>query len=475
MSISKFFNKTFFRIASLMVILASVGLLFVGCGQSKFSDGPDSSDVVTGNGGLAVTKGDYLYFVNGYKGIDDVADTNHEGRVEQSAIYRVKLDSEGKVTENTQYDENGDVIFDKTKSLKNVELLASKVAGFEYTHLYIFGDYLYYTSPNHMRDKSGTIMSKYLNFYRVKIDHSGSSELIYSSDSEGSEVDFTMYQVDDIAYAVILDGEKLVIINNNVKNNSRQNKVIETDNVNSVSLPKYSSSSEEIRDIDRAIYYTVTDDDDSTTVALKKYDLSKAESSDVYLSEGESYEVKGTMGDYLYYTKTVTGSNTHIYASNLKGDIVEVSQQSYGSSAQIQAFALTDKPYETSILYTDGSSTFYKVADGTAVKFLSSNIISNIVKVEGDYVYYLNSSSLYRVNYTLASQTGTAMIPSGTTAKGDAVNNFSIDGQRVYYFVKYTDNYYMHYKIAGTPVSEIDQSDYQHFVGKLLEADYVSE
>ncbi len=87
----------------------------------------------------------------------------------------------------------------------------------------------------------------------------------------------------------------------------------------------------------------------------------------------------------------------------------------------------------------------------------------------------MSDSSLYRVDFTKADQTGTAMIPSGVTAKGDIVNNFSVDGDKIYFFVKYTNNYYLHYANYGATTSEIDQSVYTHFVGKLLEEDYVSE
>jgi len=475
MSVSKIFNNTFFKIACVFAIIATVGLLFAGCGLSRLGDGPSQDDMVTGNGSLAVTKGDYLYFVNGYKSIDDIGDTNHYGKVEQAAIYRVKLDGEGKVIDDTQNGNTGNTRFSKTNEPKNVDIIAPKVAGFEYTKLYIFGDYLYYATPNHLRDKSGTIMSKYINIYRVRLDRAGSNDLIYSSDSENTSFSWTMHQIGDVAYMTILDGEKLVVVGHNTKGSDFTQNVVAEEHVSSSSMPTYSRSTDVVSDIDKKIYFTVEDHDDSTTTVLKSYDLVENKASDVYTSKGESYEVKGTNGDYLYYVKTVTGANAKIFANNFVDDEIEVSAQAYGSSADIRSFAMTGKKYETSILYSDGTNSYYKIAGQTAVKFLASDIISKIVKVEGNFVYYLSDSSLYRVDFTKADQTGTAMIPSGVTAKGDIVNNFSVDGDKIYFFVKYTNNYYLHYANYGATTSEIDQSVYTHFVGKLLEEDYVSE
>ena len=474
MSVSKIFNNTFFKIACVFAIIATVGLLFAGCGLSKLGDGPNRDDVVTGNGGLAVTKGDYLYFVNGYKGIDDIGDTNHYGKVEQSAIYRVKLDGEGKVTEDTKYDDEGKVKFDKTKAIKNVDIIAPKVAGFEYTKLYIFGDYLYYSTPNHLRDKSGTIMSKYINIYRVRLDRAGSNDLIYSSDSENTSFSWTMHQVGDVAYMTILDGEKLVVVGHNTKGADFTKNVVAEEHVATATMPSYSKSTDVVSDVDKKIYFTVEDHDDSTTIVLKSYDLVENKTSDIYTSKGEKYEVKATNGDYLYYIKTVVGSDAKIFATNFE-ETIKVSAQSYGSDADIRSIAMTGKKYESSILYSDGTNSYYKIANQTAVKFLSSDIISKIVKIEGNYVYYLNDSSLYRVDFTKADQTGKAMIPSGVTAKADIVNNFSVDGDKIYFYVKYTNNHYLHYVNYGATTSEIDQSAYTHFVGKLLAEDYVSE
>lgn len=476
MSISRVFNKTFIKIAFFCAIVACVGFLFAGCGLGKLSGGPDKSDVVTGNGSLAVQKGDYLYFVNGYRDTSAVEDTNHYGNVEQSAIFRVKLD-EGRVTEKEpELDDDGEEIFDETLGLQNIDILVPKVAGFEQAKLFIFGEFLYYATPNHLKNGAGEIMSKYLHIYRVRLDRAGGNDLVYSSDSETASVQWTMHQIDDTVFMTILDGEKLVVVDINGAN-FRANTVAEE--VTTASMPKYTSSTQTIKNIDKSIYFTQHDEDNSSQSTLKKYTLLDKKTDTVFDEENVKYEIKNTMGDHLYYTRAVSiqpGFEAKVCAMSSTGTVSTISNQSVGSDKDIREYTVTSSTQDLGILYTDGTSTYYKKqADSSAIKVLGSNILDKIVTIQGDEVYYVAESSLYKVNYTLANQTGKAVIPTGVTAKGDIANNFSVNGDKIYFFVKYTENYYMHYVDYGVTTSETDFSAYTHFVGKLLPADYVAE
>ena len=160
MTFSKSLSKTILKIGLAFAMILVVTLCFSACGGlGRFNDNPDANAVVYGNGGLAVQKGEYLYFVNGYINTADVGETNNYGDIDQSAIYRVKLTG-GKVVEtNVEYDEDGNLKVDKTQAINDVDIIVPKVAGFEYSDLYIFGDYLYYTTPNNKKDNSGNILT----------------------------------------------------------------------------------------------------------------------------------------------------------------------------------------------------------------------------------------------------------------------------------------------------------------------------
>lgn len=481
--------STLFKHSTLCVAVFAVCVFcFAACGGlGKLADNPAPNDVVIGNGGLAVQKGDYLYFVNGYQDTSSVGDSNKEGKVTHTAIYRAKLNA-GKVTEKnpTTYDEDGKEKVDKTQALENVELLVSKVAGFEYANLYIFGDYLYFTTPNHLKNGNQEVLSSKLNFCRTKLDRSGGIELIYSTEEDNANVSMTMYSVDGIAYQIIKDGEmlKLFTFDGNKKSDTTL-----SEDAHEVALPSYANSNDSVYAIDRKVYFTEHMEEGKTGTILKAYDLSTNQTSDVFNSEGETYEIKGTSGNYLYYTKataTNPGLSATVYALNagyfedkITNSPIQVSaipvSSSTDTSPRIASYSLVSADMGVAILYYDGTNTCFKRASDTAGIVVASgtNALEKLVEVKGDEIYYIADSTLKKLKYTEANQTAVAVIPTTDTPKADIAKNFDVDGNNVFYLVQHTTNYYLHYTNSTIPDDNDTETNYNHFVGVLLEEDYL--
>ena len=109
--------------------LVMVSLLLCSCGFTPLSAMPALEDKVVGNGGVAVQKGDYVYFVDTV--VDATAltkDDNTYNKVSEACIYRTKL-------------VNGELDLDEKGILKSKELVVPKVVGFANTGLYIFDNY----------------------------------------------------------------------------------------------------------------------------------------------------------------------------------------------------------------------------------------------------------------------------------------------------------------------------------------------
>lgn len=474
--------STFFKHSTLCLAVFAVAMFgFAGCGGlGKLPENPNANDVVVGNGGLAVQKGDYLYFVNGYMNTTEVLDTNNYGSVQHTAIYRVKLNA-GKVVEKNPaiYHEDGCVETDETMELNDIDVFVPKVAGFEYANLYIFGDYLYFTTPNHLKDGKQEVLSKKLNFYRTKLDRSGSLELIYSTEQDNSNVAMTIYEVDGVVYQIVRDGSVLKVFS--FENGRKAEKTL-SEKTNEVALPSYQNSNDQVYDIDKKIYFTENMEDGKTGTILKAYDLSTKETSDVFNNEEETYVIKGTKGNYLYYTKAVAtnpGLSATIYAidSTLKNPIqvssIQVSTSS-SDSPRIASYSLVSSEQGVAVIYYDGTDTYFKRANQTNGTLVASgvNVLENLVEINGDYVYYIADSALKCIKYTEAGQTATTPIPASETARTDLAANFDVDGNNVFYFVQHNEaNYYLHYTNANLTNDEGEQ--YFHFVGHLLESDYV--
>ncbi len=469
-------SKSIKTIALCTLMLLVVVFGFAACALPRLTDNPGTDDIVTGNGGIAVQKGDYLYFTNGYVNTADVGDTNEYGNIDVSAIYRVKL-TDGRVTEkNVEYNDEGVKKVDKTQALNDIEIIVPKVAGFEYSDLYIFGDYIYYTTPNHLRDREQTVLSNQLNFYRTRLDRSGSNELLYTSLADNTSVSMTMYEVDGVVYQIILDDQTLMVIS--IDENNRVTKTEVSDTVNDASMPKYANSTDEINAIDHKIYYTEPMENEGVGTTLKAFDLATKESTTIYNNYDETYVVIGTRGNYLYFTLATSsnpGSSAHIYAvaNDNFNNKVKISDRPVSDDG-ITAYQLVSQENSLAILYTDGTKTYFKRANADSIVIASSDILTNVVAVQGDTIYYIANSTLNSLVYTSAGNTAnSSLIPSADTPKSDIAKNFDIDGTRVFYFVQYTENYYMHY--VDSSIVDLDTNEtYYHFIGSLIEADYLN-
>ncbi len=122
------------------------------CGYTFTPLGGDfAAGDVSSNGGFVVEKGNYVYFINGVE--SNTADNTY-GSVVKGALMRIsKIDlKEGK----------GD---------KAETVVPSLMVAADYTSgLYIYGDRVYYATPNNVKNTAGEIETDYLDFKSVKLD-----------------------------------------------------------------------------------------------------------------------------------------------------------------------------------------------------------------------------------------------------------------------------------------------------------------
>lgn len=458
-----------------LVLVFGMFFGFTACGTNiGFDDGPAKTDVIIGNGTSAVVYGDYLYYVNGYTAHDSVGDTNVYGKVSYAAIYRTKL-VDGKVVENDkEYDEDGNEIFDKTQGIKNTGRLVSKVCGYEKTQLYIFGNYLYYTTPGNQVAKNGDIESDRIDFCRIKIDGHTRSEKLLTSQNALDSVKYYMYSYNDKAYLVIKDGNILKI--GECTDSSFKLKTLDESDyvVSSVAPTSYSRSTDVVFDLDGAVYFTYTNTDITKGNVIAKYDLSTKQVSDVSPVKDSTYTLLKSVGGRLYYNKqshVAPGtSGAYLYYNNMDSNFVDGEHQ------------LTSNPYSDENItpyladkvgaYINNTANVHQFnADGTKPQIIEGS--ATIVAQMGDYIFYTLNNTLYRKNIT--NNTTDTIV---SLASEDAVTNtLSVAStHQICYLEKYENtqgtSYYMHY--IDTNITT-DDGYYNHFVGVMLEKDYLDE
>ncbi len=142
-----------------IICVATAGLMTAGLFAVTACDGVYKSDAlkgdisgeVTSNGGFAVKKGGYIYYINGKQ--SNTAD-NTFGKVETGAIMRI--------SENDL----------KARNYANAETVVPEIvhSGNNNGGLFIYGDYVYYSTPSTEKNSDGEIQNSTVHFKRAKLD-----------------------------------------------------------------------------------------------------------------------------------------------------------------------------------------------------------------------------------------------------------------------------------------------------------------
>ena len=147
--------KKIFGIAVAAALLSST-VAFAGCSNDaykgdKLSAGYESSAEVKSNGGFAVEKGEYVYFINGS---ESYTASNSYGDVVKGALMRISKTQlkEGK------YSEAQTVV-------PSLFVAQNFNAG-----IYIYDDYVYYATPTSGKNLQGEVENSWIDFKRAKID-----------------------------------------------------------------------------------------------------------------------------------------------------------------------------------------------------------------------------------------------------------------------------------------------------------------
>ena len=146
------------KVLSLTLGLACVFTAFAGCKDDTYKGdelgaGYDATAEVTSNGGFAVQKGDYIYFINGQ---ESYSASNKYGEVVKGALMRIHKD---------------DLASGNTQNVKTI--VPSLFVSQNYdAGIYIYGNYVYYATPTTDKNMDGEVEYTYIDFKRAPLDGS---------------------------------------------------------------------------------------------------------------------------------------------------------------------------------------------------------------------------------------------------------------------------------------------------------------
>ena len=181
--------KLFKKLIPLLLAAALCAGLFIGCSASYAADpleGGLPQGEVSSNGGFVVQKGNYVYFINGSA---DYSGDNTYGDVVKGSLMRIAVSAL----------ESGDLAAAQTV----VPLL---VVSQDYTSgVYIYGDYVYYATPNTLGTMQGEVQSSYLDFKSTKLDGTETMRHYYVQVTDNTTVYRYVQGEDGTVYLLYVD------------------------------------------------------------------------------------------------------------------------------------------------------------------------------------------------------------------------------------------------------------------------------
>lgn len=435
--------KKFISIA-LVFCLALTAFLFVGCSNNtniKLEGGPEINELVTGNGSFKVRKGDYVYFASGYVATSDLGTgglSNELGEVSNGALYRAKVELKRTLVEDDDADEGSDPQYTEEYVLSDVQLLCSKVVGFDNSGIYIFGNKIYFGTPSTIKNSAGKVMYDLLTFYSVDLDGQNLTEIYQTTSFSSGKYSFISINAN--LYLLIFDGSQILRVDMN-----GSSKVLAKD-VTSAVLPKSEivvENSYSATENEKFVYYTTdnskNDDDYDYGNVLNKVNIVTGDKTELFSQDYITITLSSFENDKLFYKRNVLlslmseSSETYMFVNDLSGStFVESEKQIANQSAITKMLEMKyDADNIDGYAYINGGRLYYRSSDGTVIKTLSTSA-SSVLLVEGKYVYYVSSSALYRVDVSKDNPSGVKLSDSNTIN----TSYISVDGNFVYFYVK---------------------------------------
>lgn len=418
--------KKFFSIIFCCILFVSL-LTFAGCGEIVLKGGPNQTDSVTGNGALSVRKGDYLYFVNGYVSNSSLSGKDNDyGKAKNGAIYRAKL-SNGELIYETTTDEDGKEV----KTLKEVELLVPKIAGFEYSDLHIFGNTIFFTSPNTEKDKTGKIRFDLTDIFAVNI-NGGKIQKVANALNISSVEQIGYNYVDGKVYVTYLNENKLY--NACVNSTKTENTTLISENVSSFGT----------NGNDNIVYYTRSFKDGENSVygnVLCKFNVKDNLENIIFKDNYNTFSIKKVTDEKIYYSRTNSlVTNSYLYSLNLDNLSLSGEKQytvvSYSDSQYI--FDL-GAGFETGVIVSNNSKLLYL----KGINDINTDIVElyngsfTTLGIFGNFVYGKDADgNIARID--IVSKTLEVLVNSEANFNIDMAQNFDYETSYIYYYVKYT-------------------------------------
>lgn len=448
-------------LAIVAVLLISCTALFA-CSSDDYTSidikGKQSTDYyVTSNGGNVVVYGNYVYFINGTRGYEDSEGTsNLFGEVVKGGVYRAELLGERTevkggpdlfTAQGTTVDEDGNIVLGLKSHVEedykrdevnvvDVQRIAPKTvgtSGYSEGGIYIFGNSMYYASPNNEKDKNGNVQQLKTDFFRMTLDGE-KTEKLYTTENNAENAPYSFFVKGNFVYLVVLDGTDLMSIKINKSSGEVEDTVRLKENVTDAVIPTkpvyYDGVSENT--VYDFIYFErqATKDDITQVGEILEYIRPDGSSGGVFEEAGGGVYTLETVKDgYLFYRKTDETGYNKLFATNLHENLLN--DKAYKAEVDKRLADENDyndvTNYMDEVLFVDGMDALEVYPFVPGYDFMSENVSTNRVDV-----ITLTSASDDTTSYTMNYYRAGAL--EKQIATGSAVSFDTVDKESNLYF-----------------------------------------
>ena len=366
------------KIIALIAAVVCMLCVFAGCnGKNTTVESKETvgNAVTANNGGFLAETEDYLFFINGN---EIYTEDNTLGAVEKGALVRMAKADLGKAS-------------------PEVEVLASKVVSTsDYSAgVYVFGDKVYFATPNNEENKVGTVLNDQIQFCSISAKDGGEINVFATAKgTEGNAAAYKFYQVDNKVYVAYAE-----TTTNDDGTTVKAIKVVGEDGTNVATLEYENYVFEKGATADYIYFTKAVENEDlgmtesfnevySYKVGTEKADLVLYGAGSNRNTEAVKYENKGIQG--VKFT-LIAAENNYLYLSTVNVD-TSVSTDTFYSFAE--EGKLTATPEENYKVISGAN----KMNDGTtaaATIFASTSVFESPERI----VYLDTTKGLCAYNY----------------------------------------------------------------------------
>lgn len=432
---------------ALGVVLAATPVALAGCSGDSYTEvtfpAQNTSYVVTSQGGSVVSYGNYMYFINGTRGYDDVNGTaNLWGNVVKGALYRAELngttekDETGHNVFKPQMDEEclefkytkGEDYFGNPVNVVNTQSIAPKTvgtSGYSRGGLFIYDNYVYFASPNNEKNKYGTVQTSRTDFFMMPLSGGEPTKLYTTGEgiSTASSA-YAFYKYAGAVYLVTYEDTKIVSVKIDVAKEKANDPVYFEVNASSVYFPVRDTYYSGIgtNTLEDFIYFVrnATDSDNQTSGTVIEAMRPDGTENFVVSKNGQTETIEAVR-DGLFFYRTTEVTSTYIKFTNLHEMLMVHSPTYKAEQDKLPADKKTvniptekfpsEIPGDVTSTYPfrDSASTnevFLIASSGSGIRLYTNDIANPLVGtitpdtgtvlfVKDNYVYFSGSDSNY--------------------------------------------------------------------------------